>query len=113
MPSEYQKNFRDRILDILTEAQAAGYNTTTPDNRNDFAEFLISKGVCLCQVDLPQEYTNGVLSITFPIKTPVCQVAAHSTVEGYRYQNASEECRDCLYRDTCGDYGIGCNKAKK
>ena len=109
MPSEYQKNFKDMILDILTEAQAAGYDTATPEHRDAFAEFLISKGVCLCHVDLAQEYADGALRVTFPIKTPACQVSAHSTIEGYKYQNAAEECRDCLYQDTCGDYGTGCN----
>lgn len=109
MPSEYQQRFKNMILDILAEAQAAGYNTSTPENRDAFAEFLISKGVCLCHVDLAQEYADGALRVTFPIKTSACQVSAQSSVEGYKYQNAESECHDCLYRDTCGDFGTGCN----
>ena len=112
MSSEYEESFKNMILDILTEAQAAGYNTATPESRVDFAKFLISKGVCLCHVDLSKAYAEGALRITFPIKTPACQVSAQSTVEGYKYQNAAEECRDCLYRDTCGDYGTGCNERR-
>lgn len=77
------------ILDILTEAQAAGYNMATPKSRVDFAKFLISKGVCLCDVDLGKAYADGALRVTFPIKTPACQVSAQSTIEGYKYQTCA------------------------
>lgn len=38
MSSEYQKRFKNVIFDILMEAQAAGYDTTTPENRDAFVQ---------------------------------------------------------------------------
>ena len=87
--SEYSRTFKQRVLDILEEANELGHHVETDKDRALFADFLISKGICLCNVDLAQAYGDdrGLVSVTFPIQTPACQVPAQSTREGYEYQN--------------------------
>lgn len=87
--SEYSRTFKQRVVDILEEANELGHHVETAEDRALFADFLISKGICLCNVDLAQAYGDdkGLVSVTFPIQTPACQVPAQSTREGYEYQN--------------------------
>lgn len=72
--ADNSKTFKQLLVDILEEANEAGHNAESEFDRDLFADFLIKKGVCLCNVDIPAEAVgdSGLVSVTFPIHTPEC-----------------------------------------
>ncbi len=86
--SKYSRTFKQRVIDILEEANELGHHVETALDRALFADFLISKGICLCNVDLAQAFEEDkVVSVTFPIQTSACQVPAYANLESYKQQN--------------------------
>lgn len=86
--SKYSSTFKQRVIDILEEANELGHHAETAEDRALFADFLISKGICLCNVDLSQAFEKDkVVSMTFPIQTAACQVPAHTNLDSYKQQN--------------------------